>query len=156
VVDEDLTWMSASELATAVAAKLVSPLEVVRAHLDRIDRLDPVLHAFITVTDERALEAARRAESAVLAGEDLGPLHGVPIALKDEAWTGGVAATAGSLLFKHFVPSRSGTVSERLDAEAWDLDLDPDVPDISAEQAWMWQVFTTETPLTATEAFQSL
>ena len=56
---------------------------------------------------------ARRAESAVAQGESLGPLHGVPIALKDELWTEGIASTAGSLLFERFVPSRDGTVAQR-------------------------------------------
>jgi Asp-tRNA(Asn)/Glu-tRNA(Gln) amidotransferase A subunit family amidase len=114
-VGDELTGMSASELAEVIAAGRVSPVEVIEALLERIDDLDPVLHAFVTVDAERALEAARQAEAAVQRHSELGPLHGVPVALKDETWTRGMAATAGSLLFKRFFPSRSGTVSERLE-----------------------------------------
>jgi Asp-tRNA(Asn)/Glu-tRNA(Gln) amidotransferase A subunit family amidase len=76
--------------------------------------LDATLHAFITVAGQEALEDAARAELAVLHGDDLGPLHGVPVALKDEAWTAGVRSTGGSLVFGRFVPERDGTVAERL------------------------------------------
>jgi Asp-tRNA(Asn)/Glu-tRNA(Gln) amidotransferase A subunit family amidase len=114
-VVEELTGLQAGELAGLIRAGRVSPVEVVQACLERIDALDPVLHAFITVSAEQALEAARRAEGDVHKGEELGPLHGVPVALKDEAWTRRMAATGGSLLFKRFVPSHSGTVSERLE-----------------------------------------
>src|SRR5438132_1241850 len=80
---DDLVWKSLAELARLVASKQVSPVEVVTAHLERIDALDPKLRAFITVMRESALEAARAAEARVLSGEPLPPLHGVPIALKD-------------------------------------------------------------------------
>src|SRR5579863_5684335 len=114
-MNDDLTGLPASELAGLIAAGSVSPIEVLEAFLERIEALDPVLHTFITVNAERALEAARRAEAAVQRHEKLGPLHGVPVALKDEAWTQGLPATGGSLLFKRFLPSHSGTVPERLE-----------------------------------------
>jgi aspartyl-tRNA(Asn)/glutamyl-tRNA(Gln) amidotransferase subunit A len=79
----DLVWASVGELARLVAAKAVSPVEVVQAHLDRIAALDGTLKSYITVMGEAALQAAKSAEAAVMAGEALGPLHGVPVGLKD-------------------------------------------------------------------------
>jgi Asp-tRNA(Asn)/Glu-tRNA(Gln) amidotransferase A subunit family amidase len=114
-VEDELTAMTARQLADLIKAGRVSPVEVVQACLDRTEALDPILHAFITVAPDAALRAARQAEKTLLRGDDLGPLHGVPIALKDEAWTAGMPATAGSLLFKKFIPTRHGTVSERLE-----------------------------------------
>jgi Asp-tRNA(Asn)/Glu-tRNA(Gln) amidotransferase A subunit family amidase len=131
-VDETLTEMSARRLAELIRAGTVSPVEVVEAHLERIVELDPVLHAFITVAAERALAEARSAQEKVARGEPLGPLHGVPIALKDEAWTKGMPATGGSLLFKKFVPSHHGTVSERLEQSGAILIGKTNLPEFAA------------------------
>jgi Asp-tRNA(Asn)/Glu-tRNA(Gln) amidotransferase A subunit family amidase len=92
----ELVWRSIGELARAVAGREVSPVEVVQAHLDRVAALDGKLRAFITVSADAALAAAKAAEAAVMAGERLGPLHGVPIALKDLYLTRGVRTTGGS------------------------------------------------------------
>jgi aspartyl-tRNA(Asn)/glutamyl-tRNA(Gln) amidotransferase subunit A len=113
-MSDEFAWMPAVEIRDRIAARKASPVEIVTACLSRIEALEPTLHAFITVAAEQALDAARRAESAVLRGDALGPLHGVPIALKDEAWTADMASTGGSLLFGRFVPARDGTVAERL------------------------------------------
>ena len=113
MVDE-LTWTSARELRRLIADRQISPVDVVAACLARIEALDPTLHAFITVAGERALDDAKHAEAAVQRGDALGPLHGIPVALKDEAWTADIPSTGGSLLFKRFVPSHDGTVTERL------------------------------------------
>jgi len=115
-MDDELAWMSATELRARIATGEVSPVEVTEACLARIEALEPELHAFITVAADRALADARAAADAVAAGRPLGPLHGVPVALKDEAWTEGIASTGGSRLFQRFVPRRDGTVSERLRA----------------------------------------
>ena len=72
-----------TDLARMIATKAVSPVEVVRAHLDRIAALDGDLHAYITVDGDAALAAARAAEAELMAGRPVGPLHGVPYALKD-------------------------------------------------------------------------
>src|SRR5215470_880856 len=101
-----LEWMAAHEIAAQVAARSLSPVAVVRATLDRIARLDPQIHAFLTVCEDEAMAAARDAEAAMMRGEALGPLHGVPVTIKDEAWVKGVRATMGSLLFESFVPDR--------------------------------------------------
>ena len=111
---DELTWTSARELRRLIAQREISPVDVVSSCLARIEALDPTLHSFITVVGERALDDAKRAEAAVQGGDALGPLHGIPVALKDEVWTADIPSTDGSLLFRRFVPSRDGTVTERL------------------------------------------
>jgi aspartyl-tRNA(Asn)/glutamyl-tRNA(Gln) amidotransferase subunit A len=113
----DLVWASMTELARMIATKAVSPVEVVGIHLDRIAALDAGLRAYITVCGDAALQAARAAEDAVMAGGPLGPLHGVPYALKDLYDTAGVRTTGGSRILGDRVPARDATVARRL-AEA--------------------------------------
>ncbi len=103
-----------TELARMIATKAISPVEVVRAHLDRITALDPGLRSYITVCDEAALAAARAAETALMAGQPLGALHGVPYALKDLYDTAGVRTTGGSRVLGDRVPGRDATVAARL------------------------------------------
>ena len=110
----DLTYASAAELARLIAGKQVSPVDVVRAHLERITSLDGALKSFITVTAEAALAAAREAETAIVAGRSLGPLHGVPLALKDLYDTAGVRTTGGSKILRERVPAVDATVVRRL------------------------------------------
>jgi Asp-tRNA(Asn)/Glu-tRNA(Gln) amidotransferase A subunit family amidase len=81
---DDLAFLSAAETADAIRTKQTSPVEVVQAYLARIERLDAQLHAYITVLREEALAAARRAEQTLMHGGDLGPLFGVPVAIKDQ------------------------------------------------------------------------
>jgi aspartyl-tRNA(Asn)/glutamyl-tRNA(Gln) amidotransferase subunit A len=108
--------MSVADLARLIATKEVSPVEIVRAHLDRIAALDGGLHAFITVTADAALAAARAAEGELAAGRSLGPLHGVPFALKDLFDTAGVRTTGGSKILADRVPTADSTVARRLRA----------------------------------------
>ncbi|HYB70476.1 MAG TPA: amidase [Candidatus Bathyarchaeia archaeon] len=112
----ELVWTPMTELARLVATKVVSPVEVVQAHLDRIARLDDKVRAYITVMGDSALQAARAAEASVMAREDLGPLHGVPVGLKDLYCTKGVRTTAGSRLLGDYVPDADATVVTRLAA----------------------------------------
>ena len=98
--DLDLCFMPATELVSAIKAKKVSPVEVVSAVLARIDALDPELNAFATLTPELALEAARAAEKSVVAGEQLGDLHGVPVTIKDLAYTKDLPTQRGSWIDK--------------------------------------------------------
>src|SRR5437773_5123316 len=97
-----------------IATKEVSPVEIVRAHLARIERLDGTLRAYITVCGDAALDAARAAEAALAAGQPVGPLHGVPIALKDLVDTRGVRTTGGSRILADRVPDADATVVTRL------------------------------------------
>src|ERR1022692_1786742 len=102
------------EFAPRLRRKEISPVEVTRACLDRIEKLNPVLNAFITVTAESALEEARAAEIEISRGEWRGPLHGIPIALKDLIDTAGTRTTAASALFQDRVPTEDAEVVRRL------------------------------------------
>jgi aspartyl-tRNA(Asn)/glutamyl-tRNA(Gln) amidotransferase subunit A len=110
----DPTQLTLTELGAAYRARKLSPVDATRACLDRIARLDPELHAFITVTGELALDQARAAEAELSRGRDRGPLHGVPIALKDLIDTAGVRTTGGSALFEDRVPAEDAEVVRRL------------------------------------------
>src|SRR5947209_663075 len=92
----NLHWLSASEAAGAIAARELSPVELMRALLDRIHRLDPQLHAFIRLDEAAALAAAKNAEAEIMAGHSRGPLHGVPVGIKDIIDVAGLPTTCHS------------------------------------------------------------
>ncbi|HEX3757185.1 MAG TPA: amidase [Kofleriaceae bacterium] len=110
----DPTQLTLTELAAAYRARQLSPVDATRACLDRIARVDPEIHAFITVTGELALDQARAAADELARGHDRGPLHGVPIALKDLIDTAGVRTTGGSGVFEDRVPGEDAEVVRRL------------------------------------------
>ena len=112
----ELPLLELAEVSKAVQKKEVSPVELTRACLDRIEQLNPKLNAFITVTDTSALEEARKAEAEIARGEWKGPLHGVPLAVKDLVETAGVRTTAASAVLKDYVPSADAEVIRRLKA----------------------------------------
>ena len=109
-----LTELPAHELAGLYARGEASAVEVAEAHLERIRASDELLHAFLTVSDEQALADARAVDAARAAGEPLGPLAGVPLALKDVLVTKGLRTTAGSKILEEFRPPYDATVVERL------------------------------------------
>ena len=113
---DELPWRSALELAAAIRAKHLSPVELAEALLARIDALNPRLNAFCLVTQDVALRAAREAEIAVVKGEPTGPLHGVPISIKDVIFTRGMRTTGGSRLFADAVPDEDAIAVARLRA----------------------------------------
>src|SRR5580704_5930470 len=102
------------ELGPRLRRKEVSPVELTRACLDRIEKLNPTLNAFITVTADRALEAAKGAEIEIARGQWRGPLHGIPIALKDLIDTAGTRSTSASQLHEHRIPTEDAKVVRRL------------------------------------------
>jgi aspartyl-tRNA(Asn)/glutamyl-tRNA(Gln) amidotransferase subunit A len=106
--------LSISEAAELLRKKKISPVDLATACLDRIERLNPVLNAFITVTHESALAQARAAEDEIQFGKWRGPLHGIPIGLKDLIDTAGVRTTCGSALFADRVPTEDAFVVQRL------------------------------------------
>lgn len=110
----DLAWMSAADLAAAIRERRVSPVEAMRVALDRAERSQPVLNAFVTIDGARAMEAARGAEAAVMRGDPLPPLHGVPFHVKDLVPTAGLRTTWGSLIFRDHVPERDAACVARL------------------------------------------
>jgi len=109
-----LHYLSIAEAAGLIRSRRLSATELVQAHLDRIGALDPRLHAFITVTADRALAEAREADLELHRGQCRGPLHGIPIAHKDLFWTNGVRTTAHSALLADWVPSEDAGVVARL------------------------------------------
>src|ERR1700684_4228051 len=98
------------ELGPRLRRRDVSPVELTRACLDRIEKLNPSLNAFITVTAESALAEARAAETEISRGEWRGPLHGIPVALKDLIDTAGTRTTAASAVFEHRAPTEDAEV----------------------------------------------
>jgi aspartyl-tRNA(Asn)/glutamyl-tRNA(Gln) amidotransferase subunit A len=111
---EDIAFLSAIDTAKAIRARELSPVEVVQAYLARIERLDPTLRAYVTVTAEAALMAAREKERVLLSGAKCGPLFGVPMAVKDQFWTRGTLTTNGSRAYRDFLPTEDATVVARL------------------------------------------
>src|SRR5215813_5380272 len=111
---DDLCWLSALELAAQIRAKKISPVEVVDAVLARIERVNPTLNAFCTLTADEARDAAQTAEVSVMTGEELGPLHGVPVSIKDLLFTRRLLTTGGSRLFADHVPEEDAVSVERL------------------------------------------
>jgi aspartyl-tRNA(Asn)/glutamyl-tRNA(Gln) amidotransferase subunit A len=112
----ELSRLGISEAAELIRRKKVSPIELTRACLARIEQLNPALNAFITITAESALAQAHEAEAEVRRGKWRGPLHGIPLALKDLFDTAGVRTTAASALFKDRVPAEDAEVVRRLKA----------------------------------------
>src|SRR3989449_3551521 len=110
----ELCWLSMADLGRMIATKEVSPVEVVRAHLDRISALDARLRAFITVCADSALQSARASEADLMAGRVAGPLHRVPWAPRDLYSTKGVRTTGGSKILGDSVPAADATVVARL------------------------------------------
>ncbi len=110
----ELEFASIEALSALLAKKKVSPIELTRLYLSRIERLNPKLNAFITVASESALAEARAAERELLRGRRRGALHGIPIALKDNIYTRNLRTTMGSLILRDFVPSEDATVVRKL------------------------------------------
>lgn len=112
----DLALMGLAEASELVRGRKVSPLELTQACLSRIEALNPELNAFITVTAEMALAQARAAETEIQRGHWRGPLHGIPLALKDLIDVAGVATTAASAVFEDRIPSEDAEVVRKLKA----------------------------------------
>ena len=111
---EELGYLSIDEASRLLARKEISPVELTKACLERIERFDPQINSFITLVPWIAMEQARRAEAELLQGEHCGPLHGIPIALKDLYETAGIQTTAGSRHFADFVPEKDAVVVQKL------------------------------------------
>jgi len=117
MASDDLCWMSAAEMAAAIRKKKLSPVEVMRAVLARIERVNPALNAFVTLTADQAMKDARAAERALAKKSvTLGPLHGVPFSTKDLVITKGIRTTFGTRLYADNVPTEDAPMVERLRA----------------------------------------
>jgi amidase len=113
---ESLSRKTAVELASLMATKAVSPVEVLDAHLATIARVNPKLNAIVTLVADAARQSAKDAEAAVMRGDTLGALHGLPVVIKDVTPTAGIRTTYGSPLFKDNVPTEDAEVVRRLKA----------------------------------------
>ncbi len=113
MADLELCYASAGQLAPRIQNREVSPVEVIDAHLERIGATEGVLNSFITLLAEEARSSARRAEAEILRGNYRGPLHGIPVGLKDLYNTAGVRTTSGSRIFDNYLPDRDCTVASR-------------------------------------------
>jgi aspartyl-tRNA(Asn)/glutamyl-tRNA(Gln) amidotransferase subunit A len=109
----DIIYSDATKLAELIRTREVSPVEIMQAHLDRIEAVNPKINAIVTIADG-ALKAAKAAEAAVLAGEELGALHGVPFTVKDSIDTAGVLTQRGSPIFKGCLPDADATSVARM------------------------------------------
>jgi len=113
--DDEITSLTASEVGQKLRDRSLSPVEVTRAHLDRIEAHNRTYNAFITVSADRALTAAKQAEQEIATGRYRGPLHGIPFGAKDIFDTAGVRTTYGSILYRDNVPSRTAESVDRLE-----------------------------------------
>jgi aspartyl-tRNA(Asn)/glutamyl-tRNA(Gln) amidotransferase subunit A len=111
---EDLCYLTISEAANGIRRGEFSPLELTKACLARIEAIDGKLHSFITLTADRAIEQAREAEKELHSGTDRGPLHGIPIALKDLYATKGIRTTCHSAVLEHWIPDHDATAVTKL------------------------------------------
>src|SRR2546422_1012873 len=114
-MSEELTTKSATELALLIRSREVSPVEVIDAHLRRIESINPSLNAIVTLAND-AIDHARAADITLSKGETTGPLHGVPLTVKDTIDTQGLRTTSGTRIRAHHVPDRDATVVARLKA----------------------------------------
>ena len=112
-MSEDIYYAPATELAAKIRQKVLSPVEVVQAHLDRIEQLNSTLNAIVFFADD-PLERAKEAEAAVMRGDGLGPFHGVPYTLKDCIETTGMRMSLGSKIYNDYVSQQDAEVYTRL------------------------------------------
>lgn len=113
-MSNELHYLALVDVGQRIQRKELSPVEVTQAQLDRIGQVDGALQSYVIVMAEQALADARQAEAEIAKGEIRGPLHGVPVAVKDLCWTKGVATAAGMTLYKDFVPTEDGTAVRKL------------------------------------------
>src|SRR5215210_9513414 len=114
VLESEICFMTAAELAARIRAGDLSASEVMEAHLDRIERTDPLVHAIVTLLPEKAMKEARTADERLARGLPVGPLHGLPVAHKDLVPTKGIRTTFGSRVFEDHVPEEDALIVERL------------------------------------------
>ena len=109
-----IPFLSATDLSRLIERREVSPVEATEAYLDRIDDLDFKFNAYLTVCRKEALQAAQEAEQAIAQGNYLGPMHGIPVGVKDQIWSKGIRSTGGSRILADFVPDEDATVVANL------------------------------------------
>ena len=114
MTNHELAFTPAYQLAEYISQKKLSPVELVKVYLERIEKLNPEINAYLTVAGDQAIAAAVISERMVMSGEKLGPLHGIPVAVKDMEETAGIRTTFGSLLFENYVPDIDSLLVKRI------------------------------------------
>ena len=112
--ESELETLTIADLSPKIASRNISPVELTRLYLERIERLNPAINAYVTVTAEDALGQAQRVEREIFNGHHRGPLHGIPFSIKDNIATRGVRTTAGSKVLGNWIPDYDATVVARL------------------------------------------
>ena len=112
--DTSLCFLTATELAQKIRAGEISAVETMEAHLAQIEKVNPQVNAIVTLLPEMAMEAANKADEKLARGEEVGPLHGLPVAHKDLVQTKGIRTTFGSLVYQDFIPEEDALLVERL------------------------------------------
>lgn len=111
---QDIPFLSVAELSELIRQREVSPVEVTAAYIDRIDALNFKFNSYLTVSRKEAMAEAEAAEQAIASGNYLGPMHGIPVAVKDQIWTKGIRTTVGSRLMADFFPDEDATAIANL------------------------------------------
>ena len=114
MADNEIIYLSATELGRRIRRREITSVEATEAYLRQIERVEPTLNAYITVLADQAIESARQADSEIAAGTERGPLHGVPVGVKDQIHTAGILTTSASKLRADFVPDEDATVVRNL------------------------------------------
>ena len=114
MIDQELAFSSAIDLIKLIKTKQISPTELLELYFERINKLNPKLNSYINLTYSKAIEEAKIAEKSIIDKETLGPLHGLPIAIKDTQMTKGVLTTMGSVIFKDNIPKDNAAVVEKV------------------------------------------
>ena len=110
----DLPFLSTAELSELIRQKEVSPVDLTESYLERIDAVNFKFNSYLTVCRKEALQAAQQAEQAIVQGNYLGPMHGIPVAVKDQLWTKGIRTTVGSRFMADFFPEEDATAVANL------------------------------------------
>lgn len=110
----DLDFLTAMELSPLIKSRQLSPVELTKRRLTRIEQIDPILHTYITPLPDLALQQAREIEDDIMRGEYKGPLHGILTGIKDNYYTKGIRTTDGSKLFTDFLPDKNATTVDKL------------------------------------------
>ena len=127
----DIPFLSASELSRLIERREVSPVEATEAYLDRIDEVDFKFNSYLTVCRKEALHAAHEAEQAIAQGAYLGPMHGIPVGVKDQLWTRRIRSTGGSRFLADSIPEEDATVIANLKMRGpscWARPTSPSLP----------------------------
>lgn len=149
----ELTWLSTRELARKIASGEVSAVEALDDHLERIDEVNPLINAVVTLDVDGAMERAVAADKAFAAGARLGPLHGVPMTHKDTHDTAGIRTTWGSAVYEHRVPEENALIVERLQAAGVNTTGKTNVPEFAAGSHTFNPIFgTTVNPYDRTKS----